>query len=295
MTKTKPKKPEPVEKTQKDPMADVAVGLMELARTVSHQPAGPATPADPAAPWAAIPEARLDPESSPFAVLQQDCDRTYVEQFRLLRTQLLLHRARLDKEIDFRTVAVMSTIAGEGKTFTASNLAAVLAVSSGHKVLLMDANPTGAGFHVQLGMDPDPGLVHALATPEDWMKCLRRLPGAPLYVMPRGSGRSNALNNVDFEPLPALLEVLRSHFEWIVLDGASFSLSADAQWLAALADGNLLVVRQGTTTFNGVQDSLRRIPPERLVGVVLNERKRKFGIRCRIRYSFGATGAAAAR
>ena len=129
-----------------------------------------------------------------------------------------------DAPIDFRTVAVMSTVAGEGKTFTAANLAAVLAVSTGHKVLLMDANPLGPGFHAQLGMSPDPGLVHALASPEDWMKCLRRLPGAPLYVMPRGAQRSNALNNVDFEPLPTLLEVLRSHFEWIILDGTSFSV-----------------------------------------------------------------------
>lgn len=295
MTKAKHKKTREQEKAPKPAMADVAIGLMELAKTVAAQPPEEApAPVNPLSQWDAIPEIDSRSPADCFAVLQPECDRTYVEQFRLLRTQLLLHRSRLDKEIEFRTVAVMSTIAGEGKTFTAANLAAVLAVSTGHKVLLMDANPAGPGVHGQLGMQPDPGLVHALASPEDWMSCLRRLPGAPLYVMPRGTGRSNALNNVDFEPLPVLLEVLRSHFEWIILDGASFSLSADAQWLAALADGNLLVVRQGAATFSGVQDSLRRIPPERLVGVVMNERKLKSGLRLRIRYRPNGASAAGA-
>ncbi len=272
--------------TKPDAMADVAAGLMELAKTVATQPPDPAAiKPNPEWLWDSVPHVYIDPALESFAVLQPACDRTYVEQFRLLRTQLLLHRSRLDKD-DFRTVAVMSTIAGEGKTFTASNLAAVLAISTGSKVLLMDANPAGAGFHAQLGMDADPGLVSALAAPEEWMKSLRRVPGTPLYVMPRGTQRSNALNSVDFEPLPSLLEVLRSHFEWIILDGTSFSISADAQWLAALADGNLLVVRQGGPTFNGVQDSLKRIPPERLVGVVMNERKaRKPAFRCRVRYA----------
>lgn len=264
-------------------MAEVAAGLMELVKQVSAQPEPP--PANPQSQWDAVPQMADDATAACFPVLSADCDRTYVEQFRLLRTQLLLHRSRLDKEMDFRTVAVMSTIAGEGKTFTAANLAAVLAVSTGTKVLLMDANPAGAGFDKQMGVTPDPGLVHALAAPEDWMKCLRRMPGAPLYVMPRGAGRSNALNSLDFEPLPVLLEVLRSHFEWIILDGATFSISADAQWLASLADGNLLVVREGAPTFSGLQDSLNRIPPEKLVGVVMNQRRMKTGLRLRVKYA----------
>lgn len=283
-----------LETTDAGVLADVAAGLAELSRTFG----GPDTEAreQRAAQqtfdqWKAVEPLRVNSPGEAFLILHPSCDRAYVEQFRVLRTQLLLHRTRVGRDCDFRCVSVMSTLPEEGKTFTAANLAALLAVSTGQRVLLMEADPAGPGFHAQLGMTPNPGLVHALTAPEEWMRCLRQLPGVPLYVMPRGTQRSNALNPVDFEPLPALLEVLRSHFEWIVIDGTSFSESPDAQWLASLADGNLLVVRQGLPTFSQVQDSLRRIPPERLVGVVMNQRqakRRRFRFRARIRWTRAA-------
>lgn len=281
-----------LEGTDHSVLADVAAGLAELSRTLGDTEAADrnSKAAENASDqWRAVQPLRMESPGEAFPVMHAACDRTYIEQFRLLRTQLLLHRSRVGRDCDFRCVTVMSTLAEEGKTFTAANLAAVLAISSGQRVLLMEADPLGPGFHAQLGMTSNPGLVHALAAPEDWMKCLRQLPGTPLYVMPRGTPNSNVLNQVDFEPLPVLLEVLRSHFEWIVIDGTSFSESPDAQWLAALADGNLLVVRQGLATFNQVNDALRRIPPERLVGVVMNQRKaprrRWFQFRVKIRRS----------
>jgi Mrp family chromosome partitioning ATPase len=76
-----------------------------------------------------------------------------------------------------------------------------------------------------------------------------------------------------FTPLPHLLEILRWQFEWIIVDGAAFASSPDARWLPAVTDGTLLVVRESASSFGAVQESLASIPPERLVGVVFNQRK----------------------
>jgi Mrp family chromosome partitioning ATPase len=143
-----------------------------------------------------------------FAALHQDCSPEYVERFQQLRTQLMLHRSRVLPSIDFRTLAVMSTRRGEGKSFTATNLAATLAATSRQGVLLIDGNPEGA--ELPLGTDVlKGGLTQALAEPDNWSQAVYSVKGSMLYVMPRGrtSGR------LDFAQLQRVLSLLRRQFE----------------------------------------------------------------------------------
>ncbi len=136
--------------------------------------------------------AECDPPLSegPFSLLDPYCSREYREQFRLLRTQLMLHRSRFPQERDFQIVCVMSTHKGEGKSFTASNLAAVLA-ANGEKVLLIDADPRSKPTSIGLKLSEDAGLPNALATPAEWMKDVHRVKGTSLYVMARGTEKAS--------------------------------------------------------------------------------------------------------
>jgi len=56
-----------------------------------------------------------------------------------------------------------------------------------------------------------------------------------LYVMARGGLKPSP--NLDFGPLPRLLEILRTQFELIIVDGAAFASCPDARWLTAVTDG----------------------------------------------------------
>jgi Mrp family chromosome partitioning ATPase len=221
-------------------------------------------------------------EDGLFAALHKDFAKDYVERFQLLRTQLMLLRARMKSEVDVRMIAVMSTHDGEGKSFTATNLAAVLAKFSNQRVLLMEANQGGG--NLPLGLDDSAvGLRQALEKPEAWQQSVYPVKGSSLSVMPRGP---ECETSIDFEPLPRLLVQLREHFEWVVLDGASFSSSPDAEWISSVADGTLLVTQRGSAKFDALQDSLGRIPAERMAGVVFNERPLpKRARRLRIRFS----------
>ncbi len=87
-----------------------------------------------------------------------------------------------------------------------------------------------------------------------------------LSVMPRGRTTSRVL---DFTNLPRLFANLRRHFEWIVLDGTSFATAPDAEWLTSVADGTMVVAQGGSADFSASQDTLMRIPQERLVGVAV--------------------------
>jgi Mrp family chromosome partitioning ATPase len=220
-----------------------------------------------------------------FSLLDPDCSSEYSEQFRLLRTQLMLHRTRFDQDQDFRVVCVMSTQKGEGKSFTASNLAAILAVAGDQRVLLIDSDPEGAPLPIGIPLPEKAGLDCVLSGPADWTRTVHRVKGTPLYVMARGSSKSRG--HLDFEPLPRLLEALRAQFEWIVVDGAAFASCPDAPWLTAVTDGTLLVVRESASSFGAVQESLASIPPERLVGVVFNQCKSKPKSLLRVRIKIG--------
>jgi Mrp family chromosome partitioning ATPase len=99
--------------------------------------------------------------------------------------------------------------------------------------------------------------------------------------MPRGRVTGRV---IDFSPLQSLLSQIRRQFEWVVLDGASFSTSPDAEWLASVTDGTVLVTQGGTVGFSDFQDSLLKVPEGHLVGVVFNQRaqpKQSFGLRLR--------------
>jgi Mrp family chromosome partitioning ATPase len=68
-------------------------------------------------------------------------------------------------------------------------------------------------------------------------------------------------------------------FDWVILDAPPLAVVTDARLVAELADGVLLVIRAGQTSYVSVQKSVDSIGRERVFGVVLN----------------GVDGAAAAR
>ncbi len=254
--------------------AGAPAGLLHLAKNVAAYPAS----AEIGNVFARTCD--IAPAGGLFALLDPACDAQYLEQFRLLRTQLLLHRSRAG-DIPFHSVTVMSTDPGEGKSFTASNLACVLAGTSTEDVLLIDANPEGRGFPIGEASE-GPGLHAALETPEQWRDSVVRAGATRLCILPRGSSGGRSWN---LEPLPRLLALLQNSFDWIVLDGASFRTSPDAPWLASICDTTLLVVQESASSFGAVRDSLERIPAERFAGVVFNHHppKRKQGFRVKLR------------
>ncbi len=205
---------------------------------------------------------RLERPGDLFAVLRRDCPTAYLEQFQLLRTQLLLMRAQCGTGAELRCVCMTSANKGEGKTFSARNLAATLTVASGKKVLLIE---TGAR---EPSVPPTVlGLDSALADTDRWYDCVAELATSGLSIL---TGFRMGQNG-DFEPLPKLIDALRPHYDWIVIDAPAIHDAASAEWVVAAADVAMLVVREGQTSFDNLGDAIARIPPGRLAGVVMNK------------------------
>lgn len=214
-----------------------------------------------------------------FPVLNPRCHREYLEQFRALRTRLCLEQRHWGlRQLDLRVVSVLSPSAGDGRSFVAANLAAALAVSDS-QVLLVDVNTAAPQLHDALGVPPVPGLTEALQGPrglanQAWWTTLHRVPETNLFTMTLGAGGASQIDTVDLQKLPSLIEHWRQCFDWVILDGPAFATTSDAEILSHIADASLLVVRPGHTAFADAQQATARIPPEKILGVVMNSYRR---------------------
>ena len=82
------------------------------------------------------------------------------------------------------------------------------------------------------------------------------------------SALDEALMSSRFEKL---LAELAARFDLIVIDAPALCDSAEAQQIAAIADGCVLVTRMGHTHHRRVSEAVDLVPQEKRLGVVLNE------------------------
>ena len=189
------------------------------------------------------------------------------EAYRALRAALrlaLVPRA----EGGGRILVVVSSMSGEGKTTTAVRLAAALA-ATGSRVLLIDGDLRRAGIDEQLGLDAIRGLSLLLTG-----EAVEPIPSGidHLDVLPAGECPPNPGELLHSPALVAFLAAARQRYDHILIDSAPIALVADSIQLCELADGVIVVTRDGYTTRNLLALALARLTPLRakLIGVVLN-------------------------
>lgn len=199
-------------------------------------------------------------------------------------------------EREFRTLAVTSAGAGEGKTVTAMNLACALA-RKGLNVLLVDADLRRPRLHEIYGLDNAKGLSTLLLGPEpaeaepdpDQIIVQTEIP--TLRVLP--SGPTNEIM-ADLHDSPRMIDFLRSQrerFDAVILDAAPLTGVGDAVALARVVDTCVWVVRSGKSdrrTLGWAKHLLKTVHAD-VAGVVLNFAPSSQGDRF---YAYPVTGRA---
>jgi receptor protein-tyrosine kinase len=191
---------------------------------------------------------------------------TPAEEFRTLRTRL----NHLQTLQPLHTVIVTSPSPAEGKTFTAVNLALAQAHLAENAVLLADFDLRRPIVHSLFQIDRSPGLSDYLTGQCSFAQALRRLEGMNLYLLPAGSPVKNPLELLNMRQAKALFEELPRAFNWAIFDTPPLLFSADANLLATLADGTILVVKIGATTFDNVTRAMQSLCENNVLGIVAN-------------------------
>lgn len=187
------------------------------------------------------------------------------EQYRIIRTKILLSPRPL------RTLCVSSPQVGDGKSVTALNVAGALALKLGQSVLLVDGDFRRASLAEMLGVPSSPGLANVLAGECHWSEAVGRLDRVNnLYLLPAGRRPEHPAELYDSAAWPSLCAELRQHFRSVIIDSPPVGLVADYDLIQAAVDGVILVVRPDHTRRDLCMRALQTVPPEKLVGVVIN-------------------------
>ncbi len=192
------------------------------------------------------------------------------EEFRTLRTRLD-HLQRLQP---LHTLVVTSASPAEGKSFTAMNLAITQAQLAQKRVLLADFDFRRPSVHSTLQIPCCPGITDYLVGKATLGDILCRVSGTNLFILPAGDSVPNPLELLNLRECKSLIEELRNHFDWVILDSPPLLFAADGNLLATMCDGTILVVRIGSTTYDSVARAMQSLCENNVLGVVVNGARR---------------------
>ncbi len=209
---------------------------------------------------------RFQPAPETHLLDLQHSHETPAEEFRTLRTRL----NHLQTLQPLHTVVITSPSPAEGKTFTAVNLALAQSHMPDVSVLLADFDLRRPVIHNLFQFERAPGLSDYLMGQCTFQEALRRLEGTNLYILPAGSPVKNPLELLNTRQAKALFQDLPRMFHWAIFDTPPLLFSADANLLSTLADGTLLVVKVGATTFDNVTRAMQSLCENNVLGIVAN-------------------------
>jgi len=208
---------------------------------------------------------QLDPNAIVFSDTHNPHEGA--EQFRTLRTRLY----QLRDVSPVKRVLVTSAVAGEGKTFVATNLSQAIARERDRKVLLVDGDLRSPRLHLPLGAPLSPGLTEYLRDQATEADIIQHGQDGNLCFIAGGNGAgSNASELLSNGRLQKLLDRVAPLFDWVIVDSPPCLPVADASVLAGCVDGVLLVVRSKSTSSAMAQKARQELRKSNVIGVVLN-------------------------
>ncbi len=183
-------------------------------------------------------------DDSKKSVVITDGNRSPIaEQFRSLRTSL----SYLGINRERNTILFTSSISGEGKSFTAINLGATLALTN-KKVVLLELDLRKPKVSSMLRITNEPGITNylaGLATINEIIKPVEDVNN--LFVIPAGSIPPNPTELILNGKLDILMEQLKQDFDYVLMDSPPIGLVTDAKLLNKYADLCLYIVRHKRT------------------------------------------------
>jgi succinoglycan biosynthesis transport protein ExoP len=199
-----------------------------------------------------------------------------VETYRGLRTNVQF--LALDRPL--KVIQVTSSLPGEGKTTTATNLACVLA-QAGRSVAIVDADLRRPRVHEVFATTASPGLIDLLVG-ESFSMVEHRLDvggDTDLSVVAAGNVPANPSELLSSQRCRSLIQAIAERFDHVIVDSAPILPVADSIALSAGVDAVLFVAQSGRTSKRDISEALERLDRvgAPVIGIVLNRASRKNG------------------
>jgi len=174
----------------------------------------------------------------------------------------LIHTTAIDPP---RVVMVTSADPHEGKTTTASQLAASLA-RSGRRTLLVDADVRSPGVHRVFEMPQDPGLCELLRGEADRDAVIHPTRTANLWLMPAGRCDLRSVQALSSSYLGTTIAALSVQFDYVVIDSGPVLKVADPLLVGQHVDAAMVSVLKDVSKVPHVYEAVERL---RSVGITV--------------------------
>ena len=190
------------------------------------------------------------------------------ESFKILKGQILFAK---DRKMP-RSILVTSTFPGEGKTFTASNLAASLALSVDEYVLLVDADLRRPRIHHMFGCPNMHGLHDLLIGRKKFEDVVVRSRIQKLSIVTAGRSPRNPTELLSSSMMLNFLEDITARYQdrFVVVDSPPSHITAETRSMARRVDGIIFVVMAQKTPRRYVQKAIEALGKEKILGIVFN-------------------------
>lgn len=198
------------------------------------------------------------------------------DQFRVIKRPLISNAMGKGASViaNGNLIMVTSAIAGEGKSFTAINLALSIATELDNTVMLVDADVARPSVLRVLGLPPSPGLLDLVLDESiDMSSVLLKTNIDKLSILPSGTPHERATELLASDAMIRLLKNVASRYSdrIVIFDSPPLLLTTEARVLASHMGQIVMVVRAETTLQADVQNALSAIHSCPVKLLVLNQ------------------------
>ena len=170
------------------------------------------------------------------------------ESFRVLRTNLQFMLPGSHGKV----ISILSTNPGDGKSFSSTNLATILAMNN-KKVLLIGGDMRKPRLHKIFKLSNASGLSTFLVGIDVIDQIIHPTFVDNLSVLPSGPIPPNPAEILGKPEMKMLLDEVRSRYDYIIIDNAPTALVTDAHIVSHLTDLNIFILRYGISHKNQIE------------------------------------------
>lgn len=215
-----------------------------------------------------LPAHDLKKDTNIAKLIVTDPDSLFAEGIRTANTGISL----TDLEDQHKVILVTSSVAGEGKTAFALNLA--LSFASAKKVLLIDGDMRRPSIAKSFGIKSlKSGLANVLIGQADLATVIINIADTKLSILPVGIVPTSPIDLIRSDRFKLVMNKLRDHYDLIIIDSPPVGLVSDAMAYLPLVDAVVYIVKCMDTPISVINKGIKQVISHgtNLIGVVLNK------------------------
>lgn len=179
----------------------------------------------------------------------------------------------LMKDKKLKTLMFASAVSKEGVTTILTNLGTYFSKTSGHKVLIVDANLRNPSMQKLFKGSDVEGLSDVLQGNITLDRAIKEA-GSNLYILPAGKTSLNPMTLLNSHMMHDLLKHAKDKYDIVLVDVAPLNEHKDGVVLAPSLDGTVIVLNEGETKRHIVKIVTTALMNNKasVLGAVLNNR-----------------------